>query len=116
MEIVIIALGTVIEKEHPLIEQIIVVTIVAFLATVGVYGIVALIVRMDDAGFFLMKKSGNKGFFSSLGQFLVKALPIVIKILGVVGTIALLLVSGEIFLHNIDYVHHLIPENILSKF
>jgi predicted DNA repair protein MutK len=47
---------------------------------------------------------------------LVKALPIVIKILGVVGTIALLLVSGEIFLHNIDYVHHLIPENILSKF
>jgi predicted DNA repair protein MutK len=62
LEIVIIALGTVIEKEHPLIEQIIVVTIVAFLATVGVYGIVALIVRMDDAGFFLMKKSGNKGF------------------------------------------------------
>ena len=112
LEIVIIALGTVIEKEHPLITQIIVVTLVAFIATVGVYGIVALIVRMDDAGFFLMKKSGNKGFFSGLGQFLIKALPIVIKILGVVGTIALVLVSGGIFLHNIDYIHHLIPENI----
>lgn len=112
LEIVIIALGTVIEKEHPLITQIIVVTLVAFIATVGVYGIVALIVRMDDAGFFLMKKSGNKCFFSGLGQFLIKALPIVIKILGVVGTIALLLVSGGIFLHNIDYIHHLIPENI----
>lgn len=112
LEIVIIALGTVIEKEHPLLTQIIVVTIVAFLATVGVYGIVALIVRMDDAGFFLMKKSKNKGFFSGLGQILVKALPIVIKVLGVVGTIALILVSGGIFLHNIDYIHHLIPESI----
>ena len=112
LEIVIIALGTVIEKEHPLITQIIVVTLVAFIATVGVYGIVALIVRMDDAGFFLMRKSNNKGFFSGLGQFLIKALPIVIKILGVVGTIALVLVSGGIFLHNIDYIHNLIPENI----
>jgi len=116
LEIVIIALGTVIEKEHPLLTQIIVVTLVAIIATVGVYGIVALIVRMDDAGFFLMKKSGNKGFLSGLGQVLIKALPIIIKILGVVGTIALLLVSGEIFLHNIDYIHHLLPENILSKF
>ncbi|MPT32200.1 MAG: DUF808 domain-containing protein [Chryseobacterium sp.] len=116
LEIVIIALGTVIEKEHPLLTQIIVVSLVAIIATVGVYGIVALIVRMDDAGFFLMKKSGNKGFFSGLGQVLIKALPIVIKILGVVGTIALLLVSGEIFLHNIDYIHHLLPENVLSKF
>lgn len=115
LEIVIIALGTVIEKEHPLLTQIIVVSLVAILATVGVYGIVALIVRMDDAGFFLMKKSGNKGFFSGLGQFLVSALPVVIKILGVVGTVALLMVSGEIFLHNIDYIHHLLPENIFSK-
>ncbi|PZU84560.1 MAG: DUF808 domain-containing protein [Chryseobacterium sp.] len=112
LEIVIIALGTVIEKEHPLLTQIIVVTLVAFIATVGVYGIVALIVRMDDAGFFLMKKSGNKGFFSGLGQLLIKALPIVIKILGVVGTIALLLVSGGIFHHNIDFIHHIVPTNI----
>ncbi len=115
LEIVIIALGTVIEKQHPLLTQILSVSFVAIIATIGVYGIVALIVRMDDAGFFLMKKSGNKGFFSGLGQVLIKALPIVIKILGVVGTIALLLVSGEIFLHNIDYIHHLLPENALSK-
>ncbi|WP_374442602.1 DUF808 domain-containing protein [Epilithonimonas sp.] len=112
LEIVIIALGTVIEKEHPLLTQIIVVSLVAIFATIGVYGIVALIVRMDDAGFFLMKKSGNKGFFSSLGQFLVKALPIVIKILGVVGTIALILVSGGIFHHNIDAVHHWVSDHI----
>lgn len=114
IEIVIITLGTVIEHEHPLITQILTVTFVSLLATVGVYGIVALIVRMDDAGFFLMKKSKDKGFFSVLGQILVKALPIVIKILGVVGTIALILVSGGIFLHNIDYFHHIIPKSIPS--
>lgn len=112
LEIVIIALGTVIEKEHPLLTQIIVVSLVAIIATVGVYGIVALIVRMDDAGFFLMRKSGNKGFFSGLGQLLVKALPVVIKILGVVGTIALILVSGGIFHHNIDMVHHWVSDNV----
>ena len=114
LEIVIIALGTVLQENHPLITQIISVSVVAFIATVGVYGIVTLIVRMDDAGFFLMKKSNNKGFLSSLGQFLIKALPVVIKVLGVVGTIALLLVSGGIFLHNIDYLHHIVPENIPS--
>lgn len=114
LEIVIIALGTAMEKEHPLITQIISVTIVAIIATVGVYGIVALIVRMDDAGFYLMRKSENIGFMSSLGGILIKALPLVIKFLAVVGTIALILVSGGIFLHNIEYVHHLIPQNIPS--
>lgn len=114
LEIVIIALATVIEREHPLITQILSVSLVAIIATIGVYGIVALIVRMDDAGLFLMEKSKNKGFLTALGQFLVKALPIVIKILGVVGTIALLLVSGGIFLHNIDYIHHLVPASIPS--
>lgn len=114
IEIVIIALGTVIEKQHPLLTQIIVVTLVAILATIGVYGIVALIVRMDDAGFFLMKKSKNKGFLSALGEFLVKALPIIIKALGVIGTIALILVAGGIFLHNIEFLHHIIPHSIPS--
>ncbi|GEN65511.1 MULTISPECIES: DUF808 domain-containing protein [Chryseobacterium] len=109
IEIVIIALGTVIQENHPLITQILTVTFVSFIATVGVYGIVALIVRMDDAGFKLIKKSHDKGFFSKLGHLLVKALPIIIKVLGVVGTIALILVSGGIFAHNIHYLHELLP-------
>ncbi|HCM36130.1 DUF808 domain-containing protein [Chryseobacterium sp.] len=109
IEIVIIALGTVIQENHPLLTQILTVTFVSFIATVGVYGIVALIVRMDDAGFKLIKKSHDKGFFSKLGHLLVKALPIIIKILGVVGTIALILVSGGIFAHNIHYLHELLP-------
>ena len=114
LEIVIIALGTAMEKQHDLITQIISVSIVAVIATIGVYGIVALIVRMDDAGFYLMRKSDNKGFLSSFGETLIKALPLVIKGLAVLGTIALILVSGGIFMHNIEYIHHLIPHSIPS--
>lgn len=114
LEIIIIALGTALEKQHSLLTQIISVTIVAIIATVGVYGIVALIVRMDDAGYYLMKKSANKGFLSSVGETLIKALPVVIKSLAVIGTVALILVSGGIFMHNIEYIHHLVPQNIPS--
>src|SRR5690606_32946029 len=70
VEIVIIALGTVLDKD--LTVQILTVSAVALIATVGVYGIVALIVRMDDAGFKLIKRSNNKGFLFSLGNLLVK--------------------------------------------
>ncbi len=118
IEIIIIALGTVIQDNHPLLTQILTVTFVSFLATVGVYGIVALIVRMDDAGFKLIRKSHGKGFFSKLGHLLVKALPVIIKILGVVGTLALILVSGGIFAHNISYLHHFLPTwpNMIKEF
>lgn len=104
VEIVIIALSTVMTKT--LTTQIITVSIVALLATVGVYGIVALIVRMDDAGFKLIKRSKDKGMIAKLGHLLVKALPVIIKVLAVVGTIALLLVSGGIFSHQIEALHH----------
>ncbi|MGK6341753.1 DUF808 family protein [Chryseobacterium sp. DT-3] len=109
IEIVIIALGTVLEESHPFLTQILVTSLVAFIATVGVYGIVALIVRMDDAGFKLIKKSNDKGFFGKLGHLLVKALPIVIKALGVIGTIALIMVAGGIFAHRIEFFHHILP-------
>ena len=108
LEIVIIALGSVLEKSLPI--QVLTVSVVAILATVGVYGIVAVIVRMDDAGYKLIKKSHGKGFFNFLGNFLVKALPIIIKALSIIGTIALLLVSGGIFDHNIELVHSFLPK------
>lgn len=108
IEIVIIALGTALESS--MIIQILTVSVVAILATVGVYGIVALIVRMDDVGYKLIKRSGEKGFLFTLGTLLVKALPVLIKVLAIVGTIALLLVSGGIFSHNINFLHHLLPD------
>ncbi len=108
IEIVIITLGSVAEEN--LTIQILTVSAVALLATAGVYGIVALIVRTDDIGYRLIKNSADKGFFSKLGHLLVKSLPIMIKILGAVGTVALILVSGGIFEHNIKYFHQLFPE------
>lgn len=116
IEIIIIALGTVLEKS--LTIQIVTVSAVAILATIGVYGIVALIVRMDDAGYKLIKNSDNKGFFSVLGYVLVKSLPVIIKVLAGVGTVALILASGGIFVHNINYMHHLLPNipSIIKEF
>lgn len=117
LEIVIIALASAKDgfeglksQFHPLLVEIITVSVVAIIATVGVYGIVALIVRMDDAGYKLIRKSHNRGFLTQLGKLLVKALPWVIKILGVVGTIALILVAGGIFDHNLDFLHHFLPD------
>lgn len=108
VEIVIIALGTVLE--NTLTMQIIIVSAVAILATVGVYGLVALIVRIDDMGSKLIKRSGDKGLLSKFGHLLVKALPVLIRIISVIGTIALILVAGGIFIHNIEYLHHVLPQ------
>lgn len=105
IEIVIIALGSV--SGQSLTIQIIAVSVVSVLATIGVYGIVALIVRMDDAGYLLIKRSSPKSFLAWLGQTLVKSLPVIIKVLGVIGTLALILVSGGIFVHHIHYLEHL---------
>lgn len=104
VEIVIIALGTVLGRD--ILFQILVVSIVCIIATVGVYGIVALIVRMDDFGYKLVKLGNNKGVLNFIGNFLIRALPILIKSLAVIGTIALILVAGGIFVHNIEAIHH----------
>ena len=102
VEIVIIALGTVLEK--PILTQIIVVCIIAVLATIGVYGIVAIIVRMDDVGLVLTRRKTAVSQF--LGSLLIRTLPLIIKGLAFVGTVALILVAGGIFVHNIEVVHH----------
>ncbi|MCV9929160.1 DUF808 domain-containing protein [Flavobacterium sp. LS1R49] len=117
VEIVIIALGTVIGK--PISSQIIVVSIIALIATIGVYGIVAVIVRMDEVGLKLIQLSKKENsLLKTIGNLLVQALPIVIKGLTVIGTIALILVAGGIFVHNIDFFHHLVPQlpSIIKEF
>lgn len=117
VEIVIIALGSVMAQ--PLLTQILVVSIVAMIATIGVYGIVALIVRMDDLGLKLINFNTEEDSFSDrLGRFMVNALPKVVKALSVIGTLALLLVSGGIFLHYIPFLHdflHSLPD-LLREF
>jgi len=110
LEIIMIALGTVTEEELPI--QIVVVTIVAIMATIGVYGVVALMVRMDDTGFKMIalsvkKKGFSKRAFSGIGKGLVWTLPKLIKLLAIVGTLAMLLVGGGMFVHNIHQIHDL---------
>ena len=116
IEIVIISLSTVLDKS--LFVQLLTLSIVSILATIGVYGIVALVVRMDDFGYKLIEKSNKMGFLNAVGLLFVKALPLVIKTFSVVGTIALILVSGGIFVHNIDFLHPILPEwpMILKEF
>jgi predicted DNA repair protein MutK len=112
IEIIIVTLGTVIDSS--LTIQILVVTLIALLATVGVYSLVALLVRMDDAGRHLIAVSSSmeEGFgarsMRTGGGLLVAALPKVIRVLGVIGTLAMLLVGGGMFVHNIDALHHLL--------
>jgi len=107
VEIVIIALGTVTGQASSI--QIVTVSAVALLATVGVYGLVALIVRMDDAGYQLIKRSNDSGFLAKLGHVLVRGLPVIIRLLSVVGTLALLLVAGGLFVHNLNFLHTMLP-------
>lgn len=117
VEIVIIAMSTVVDK--PLGTQIAVLSVIALIATVGVYGIVALIVRMDEFGLKLINLNEQTDTLSDkVGRFLVGALPWVIRMLGVVGTLALLLVAGGIFAHNIDFFHHLLESwpSIVKEF
>lgn len=107
VEIIILSLGIVLDETIGM--QIAVVTIVAVLATIGVYGIVALIVRMDDVGYRLIKSSKDKNSFrAKLGNGLVKTLPWVVRTLAVVGTFAMILVAGGIFVHNLHFIHDLV--------
>ena len=116
LEIVIIALSTVLEKS--LLIQILSVSVVALIATVGVYGLVAILVRMDDFGLYLIQKSTENSFINKIGVILTKALPWIIKTLSILGTIALLLVSGGIFVHKSLWLQEVLPflPSILKEF
>jgi len=111
IEIVMIALGTVMGQPPAL--QFAVVSLIAVAATVGVYGLVALLVRMDDTGLHLIARAQEMkgtaaGLLRRTGLLLVAALPKVIKALGLVGTFTMLLVGGGMFVHNLETVHHLL--------
>lgn len=111
IEIIVIALGTVMNQS--LLLQVVVVSVIALLATVGVYGLVALLVRMDDAGLALVRKARVlTGVFAAIlrwiGTILIVSLPYVIRGLGIIGTVAMLLVGGGMFTHNISAVHHML--------
>ncbi|MDA0172186.1 DUF808 domain-containing protein [Solirubrobacter taibaiensis] len=109
-EIMVIALDEV--AEEPLLSRALILVFVAFAITIGVYGVVGLIVKMDDIGLKLVESGKSE----SLGRGLVRAMPVILNVLSKVGIIAMLWVGGHILLVGLDelgvhflydFVHHL---------
>ena len=105
-EIVAITLGIV--SEAPLLNQVLILAGVAILVTIGVYGIVAMIVKIDDLGFWLKEKSSTVA--QAIGGVLLAFAPWLMKALTLVGTLAMFLVGGGIVVHGITPLHHAINE------
>ena len=101
-EIIVIALGTV--ASHPFSTQVAVLAGIALLMTVGVYGIVAAIVKMDDVGLYCLQQ-GNAPL-QVIGKWLLLAAPKLMRALTVIGTAAMFLVGGGILAHGIPLLHH----------
>ena len=103
-EIIVIALGTV--ATAPFMQQVAVLVGIAALMTVGVYGLVGGIVKLDDLGLWLSQKSSSAA--QALGRGLLAAAPWLMKFLSVAGTAAMFLVGGGILVHGIAPLHHAI--------
>ena len=111
-EIIVIALGTV--TGSSIVTQILVVSFIAVLMTIGVYGLVAGIVKLDDLGFYLERTSNGEGLKAKLGGALVAFAPKLMKMLAIVGTAAMFLVGGGIVVHSVPAIHHLIEPIIMD--
>nr|QWL74190.1 DUF808 domain-containing protein [Aeromonas hydrophila] len=105
-EIIVIALGTV--QGASLALQLSVVAGIALLMTVGVYGLVGLIVKLDDIGLHLLQKPDGNALRRAVGQGLLVTAPRLMHLLALVGTIAMFMVGGGILVHGWPLVHHLI--------
>ncbi len=103
-EIIVIALGTV--AGQPFAAQLTVLVGIALLMTVGVYGFVAGIVKLDDLGLHLLTKPGR--LRQTIGQGLLLTAPKLMKALTVIGTAAMFLVGGGILAHGVEPLHHFI--------
>ncbi len=102
-EIIVIALGA-LPETSPFWERAVVLCVVGVGITVGVYGLVAAIVKLDDAGLFLIRSSEGKGIGNALGGLLVNAMPHLMRILTVAGTVAMFMVGGGILVHGIPWL------------
>lgn len=112
-EIIVLSLGvlTATSPTPPFMQQVIVLTLIALAMTVGVYGLVGAIVKLDDLGLWLSKKGAG---LAAIGRGLLVAAPLLMKFLSIAGTIAMFLVGGGILVHNIGPLHHFI-EGILPQ-
>ena len=100
-EIIVISLSLVENTEF--ITKLSVLALIGLISTVFVYGIVAIIIKLDDIGFYLQEK--KSAVAKAIGTGFVKAMPYIIKVIGVVGTIAMLAVGGGIIVHETHLLH-----------
>ncbi|WP_299017801.1 DUF808 domain-containing protein [uncultured Photobacterium sp.] len=105
-EIIVIALGTV--QGNSLVTQLLVISLIAVLMTIGVYGLVAGIVKLDDLGLYLVRNNHVSTMKHAAGNALINAAPYLMKTLAVVGTIAMFLVGGGIVVHSVPNSHELV--------
>ncbi|MCB2425542.1 DUF808 domain-containing protein [Methylophaga pinxianii] len=106
-EIIVISLG--VAQGAPIMTQTMVVSLIAIAMTIGVYGLVAGIVKFDDAGLALITSAGKDWFTRfkrSLGQGILWLAPKFMKFLSVVGMLAMFLVGGGILVHGLAFLHH----------
>ena len=105
-EIIVITLGTVATATFG--KQVAVLCAIALIMTVGVYGFVAAIVKLDDVGLYLVKKHRGLGLAGVAGRLMVSGAPYLMKLLSVAGTVAMFLVGGGILVHGIPPLQHMI--------
>ncbi|MEG9302780.1 DUF808 domain-containing protein [Psychrobacter celer] len=101
-EIIVIALGA--TASATLLERSLVLSILAIGITIGIYGLVAGIVKIDDAGLHLMEQEST--FKQKVGKVMFAAAPKLMKFLSIAGTLAMFLVGGGILVHGIGFLHH----------
>ena len=108
-EIIVISLGSV--ASASIYTQLGVLSALSLVFTAGVYGLVAGLVKIDDVGLYLLKRSitsDSKQLLRMSGRTLLVAAPALMKVLALAGTVAMFLVGGGILTHNIDVLHHFV--------
>ncbi|SCC26431.1 DUF808 family protein [Kosakonia oryziphila] len=110
-EIVAITLGIV--ADAPLLNQVLILSGIALLVTIGVYGLVGIIVKLDDMGYWLAERKGVLA--QGMGKGLLVLAPWLMKTLSVVGTLAMFLVGGGIVVHGVTPLHHAIAHFVAGQ-
>ncbi len=106
-EIIVITLGSVAAASFG--KQVAVLCAIAVLMTVGVYGLVGAIVKLDDFGYYLNRMEGaGKAIQRQLGALILRAAPLLMKSLSVLGTAAMFMVGGAIIVHGVPVLHHFV--------
>ena len=109
-EIIIIVLGTV--QDSSTLTKILTLSAIGFGITIFVYGLVGLIVKLDDIGLWMLEK--KNALAKMVGNSIIFLMPWLMRSLSILGTIAMFMVGGGIFSHNLPFVHHFIEQLNLS--